>query len=85
MLLDKKAGWQVVYLAEASVIHQGSATLKKLAWFERRTIFMRSLLYFFEKHADPMKCSLLRVAVVQLFSPVAGRPGLRYERPRLEP
>jgi GT2 family glycosyltransferase len=80
----KQAGWSIFYVAEARVIHRGSASLRRLDWFERRIIFMKSLLRFFKKHASPRKYFLVRVVAMGalfvqmpfavLFSLAARRP-----------
>ena len=60
----KEAGWAILYAAEAQVLHQGSATAQRLDWFERRIIFMKSLLRFFKKHSSPTKYFLVRVVAI---------------------
>lgn len=53
-------GWRIIYLAEAEVIHYGSASFKKLLWFEKNVIYFNSLLYFFKEHANPVRYYLLK-------------------------
>ncbi len=59
----KKAGWQIAYVAEAQVIHYGSASLKKWTESERRAIYFRSLMYFFKKHSSPPKYLVLKLGL----------------------
>lgn len=60
----KQAGWSIVYVAESRVIHRGSASLNRIAWFERKLIFMKSLLRFFKKHSSATKYFFVRLAVI---------------------
>lgn len=56
-------GWRIIYLAEAEVIHYGSASFKKLLWSEKNVIYFNSLLYFFKEHANPAKYYLLKAGL----------------------
>jgi len=60
----KKAGWTIVYLADARVIHYGSASIKSVMQSsERRRIYLQSLKYFSEKHMKSVQRLPLRVAL----------------------
>ncbi len=56
-------GWRIIYLAEAEVIHYGSASFKKLLWSEKNVIYFNSLLYFFKEHSSPATYYLLKVVL----------------------
>ena len=72
-------GWRIIYLAEAEVIHYGSASFKKLLWSEKNVIYFNSLLYFFKEHASPAKYYLLKAgltAVLLLQVPIVFLSGM---------
>ncbi len=46
----RQAGFKVVYLAEAEIIHQGGASFGQLKALPEQIIFNRSLLYYAKKH-----------------------------------
>lgn len=51
----KKAGYQVIYIAEVRAIHYGSASLRRLTRSQTYAIFLRSLNYYFKKHHSPLR------------------------------
>jgi GT2 family glycosyltransferase len=59
----RKAGWGVVYLAEARVTHYGSASFNELGRSERSAIYFNSLLYYFKKHSSRAKYILVRLTL----------------------
>lgn len=59
----KDAGWQVVYLAEARVTHVGSASLQKLKWPDRNAMAFKSMIYYFQKHSNWARRSLIRLTL----------------------
>jgi GT2 family glycosyltransferase len=70
----KTAGWRILYLAEARVVHYGSASLKRRIRSERDTIFLSSLMYYFKKRAFPgryLSLKLCLTLVVGLRVPAA--------------
>ncbi len=46
----RQAGFEVVYLAEAKIVHQGGASFGQLKALPEQRIFNRSLLYYAKKH-----------------------------------
>jgi N-acetylglucosaminyl-diphospho-decaprenol L-rhamnosyltransferase len=80
----QQGGWKIVYLAEAHVVHYGSASFRKLVWSEKNIIYLRSLLYFFKEHSGRFKYTLLRTGltvVLLLHVPIAWLAGLRASGP----
>lgn len=59
----KKAGWRIVYVAEARVSHYKSSSWMELSWLERNTIAFQSMLRFFRKHSHPVRVFLVRLAL----------------------
>lgn len=59
----KKAGWRIIYLAEAKVTHYGSASINTLSRSDRNTMLFESLTYFFKKHSNPAKYFLVRLTL----------------------
>jgi GT2 family glycosyltransferase len=60
----KKAGWKIVYLAEARVTHYGSASIKSvMRSSERRRIYLQSLKCFSKKHLTSVRHFPLRIAL----------------------
>jgi GT2 family glycosyltransferase len=59
----KKAGWRVVYLAEARVTHYGSASSRSRSQAERDAMYFQSARYFGKKHFSPARYRLLRLSV----------------------
>lgn len=49
-LRAKQAGWEIVYLPQATVQHQAGASFSQRSILKKQLIFDRSLLYFFWKH-----------------------------------
>jgi GT2 family glycosyltransferase len=60
----KRAGWRVIYIAEAEVTHYKSASINELARSNRKVMFFRSLGYFFRKHFRPLENWTYRVVLV---------------------
>lgn len=60
----KKAGWGVFYLAEAEVVHYGSASLNQWPLSDRTLTHFRSQTRYFAKHSNGFKRLLVRVAAV---------------------
>jgi GT2 family glycosyltransferase len=59
----RKAGWGILYLAEARVTHYGSASFNQLSQTEKSAIYFRSLLHYFKKHSSPAKYTLVRLTL----------------------
>lgn len=64
----KKAGWKIIYVAEATVIHHPSSSFRKLGRSETSAMFLKSLLYYFKKHSSPARFFLLRAMLIWAFS-----------------
>jgi GT2 family glycosyltransferase len=69
----KRAGWTIIYLAEAPVIHYGSASLNKINESERTAMFLKSLMLFYHKNEGAWRCLLLRSILILT---LAGRASL---------
>ena len=57
----RKAGWDLIYLREAQVVHYSSASLGKLTRLERDTMCFTSMMYYFRKHSGPAKYLAIRM------------------------
>jgi len=69
----KRAGWRIIYIADAHVTHYRSASLNQLARMDKDALIFRSLTYYFEKHSHPAQVWLLSwtlAVVVTLRLPV---------------
>jgi GT2 family glycosyltransferase len=73
----KRAGWTVVYLAEAPVIHYGSASLSKINESERTVMFLKSLMLFYNNNEGSWRCLLLRSSLMLMLACRASRSALR--------
>jgi N-acetylglucosaminyl-diphospho-decaprenol L-rhamnosyltransferase len=73
----KRVGWMIIYLAEAPVVHYGSASLNKINDSERTTMFLRSLMLFYSKNERPWKRLLLRFSLMLTLACRACRIALR--------
>jgi GT2 family glycosyltransferase len=58
-----KAGWAVVYLAAARVVHYGSASFRQLSSSDKGATYFKSLLYYFKKHSSVPKYILVRLTL----------------------
>ena len=59
----KRAGWRIVYMANASVVHHGSASLNRIDESERAEMFIKSLMYFFRKNRGLLATVGLRISL----------------------
>lgn len=59
----KRAGWRLLYLAEARVTHYGSASSRRRSQAERDAMYFHSAKYFGKKHFSPTSYRLLRLSV----------------------
>ena len=59
----KKAGWGIVYVAGAEVIHYGSASIKKIEEWQRTGMFLKSLLLFYKKNRGAFMGLLLKLCL----------------------
>jgi GT2 family glycosyltransferase len=59
----RKAGWRILYIPEARVIHFGSASYTQWAKFDQRANFFRSITYFLKKHSTPLKYLVIRLTL----------------------
>jgi len=59
----KTAGWRILYLAEARVVHHGSASFKRTIRSERDAIILTSLMYYFKKHAFAGRYLILKLCL----------------------
>jgi GT2 family glycosyltransferase len=59
----RQAGWRVIYLAEARVVHHGSASFNELSRSEKDAIYFKSLLHYFKKHSSPAKYIVVRLTL----------------------
>lgn len=60
----KESGYTVFYLADARVVHHGSASIRRvLGRSERHTILLRSLNHYFRKHYGPLRCLAVRLSL----------------------
>jgi N-acetylglucosaminyl-diphospho-decaprenol L-rhamnosyltransferase len=55
----RRAGWEVFYNPEVTVIHRGGASLPNITL--RRKYYYDSLLYFYSKHYSVLERSLLKI------------------------
>ncbi len=60
----KKAGWKVVFLHDANIIHYGQQTTSRAPIREEQ---VKGVLNFFKKHRSKMACRCLRVAIAVIF------------------
>lgn len=60
----RKAGWKIVYVAEARVIHHRSATIGKIAEAQRALMFLRSQKRYLRKHWSMPKYAFLGLAAI---------------------
>ncbi|HEV2495130.1 MAG TPA: glycosyltransferase family 2 protein [Terriglobia bacterium] len=63
----KKAGWRLVYLARAHVMHYGSSSFKQLSRVERSPILFESLIYYYRKNVGRLRCLVLRLTLAAAF------------------
>jgi GT2 family glycosyltransferase len=63
----KKVGWQLVYVAQARVMHHGSASFKQLTRVERSPLLFESLIYYYGKNVGRLRCLLLRLTLALAF------------------
>jgi N-acetylglucosaminyl-diphospho-decaprenol L-rhamnosyltransferase len=62
----KRAGWKIMYLAEARVTHHGSASLNTLSRPEKAAVLFKSLAYYFKKNTSPLKYWFTRLTLALL-------------------
>jgi GT2 family glycosyltransferase len=63
----KDAGWQIVYLPQAKITHyEGRSSAQASA--RRMILFNTSKVRYFRKHHSPLKATLLRVALMAMFT-----------------
>jgi len=55
----RRAGWRIVHLPEARVLHHSGASSKKKLPVETRIEYCRSLYHFLRKHRGPLRCALV--------------------------
>jgi GT2 family glycosyltransferase len=70
-----RAGWRVVFFAEASVIHHGSQTVDNEA--SHRPEYLKGTLDYFRRDSSPVKYGLFSVALLAMFAVQRGIAGLR--------
>jgi N-acetylglucosaminyl-diphospho-decaprenol L-rhamnosyltransferase len=58
----KKAGWKIVYVAEAHVTHYQSASIGKIPEPRKATMFFKSQMYYLKKHWSAPKYFSIRLA-----------------------
>ncbi|HAX62074.1 MAG TPA: glycosyltransferase family 2 protein [Elusimicrobia bacterium] len=63
----RNAGWKIVFLPEAKVIHKLGQTMKKIGK-ETLIIYRESQLYFYKKHNSKLQQKLLRLFLWVKFS-----------------
>lgn len=63
----KKAGWRLIYLAQARVHHYGSSSFKQLTRAERSPVLFESLIYYYRKNVGRLRCLLLRLTLSVAF------------------
>jgi N-acetylglucosaminyl-diphospho-decaprenol L-rhamnosyltransferase len=61
-----KAGWKIVYVAEARVTHHWSASIGKIAGPQRVAMFFRSQTRYLRKHWSTPKYVFLRLAAISI-------------------
>ena len=78
----RKAGWQVYYVAEASVLHWGGQSAAKMSSRRRRRVYASKAL-FFEKHRGRAYATVFRwlVRAVTGLKMLGCLPGLLWPRP----
>jgi GT2 family glycosyltransferase len=59
----KKAGWQMYYLPQATIIHYGGGSMNR--WGRRKMVY-RGKMLFFQKNYNPMRTGVLRVMLAGL-------------------
>lgn len=64
----RKARWKLVYIADARVVHQHSASLNQVEKFERGKMFYESLMYYMQKHWHPLRYLVSRAVIALAFS-----------------
>ena len=72
----RKLGGKIVYLAEATVVHYGSASLKQLMGRERAGLYFQSLVAYYKKHHSRPAYLFVRTAVTlisALYAPLTTR------------
>lgn len=82
----KQAGWDIAYVAEARVVHYGSASFRKIGRRpEQAAMYYTSLVRFFRKHSSPARYNVFRAALAPAFvcrAPVAALYGMWKRGPR---
>jgi GT2 family glycosyltransferase len=63
----REGGWRLHYLAEATVVHYGSASFRALSRPRAAVLWYRSTLLFFNKHWGTRKLFVLRSALILTF------------------
>jgi len=63
----RQAGWKVVYLPEAQVIHYGGKSSDQVA-AQRHIYFQTSKVRYFRKHHGALTAGVLRVAVLAMYA-----------------
>lgn len=58
-----KAGWKLLYLAEAAIVHYRSASTGKIEIIQRSVILYRSQMYFLKKHLSPVRYRLAKAVL----------------------
>ena len=58
-LRAKRAGYQVMYLAEAEIVHQLGASFDQSHWLKKQWVFDQSLLHYFWKNKPSWQFFLL--------------------------
>jgi len=70
-----RAGWSVVFFAEASVIHHGSQTVDNEA--SHRPEYLKGTLDYFRRDSSTVKYGLFSAALLAMFAVQRGIAGLR--------
>lgn len=82
----KKAGWRIDYLAEARVLHYGSASFRKVGGRpEQAAMYYTSLVRFLRKHSSRARYNAFRAFLAPAFIcriPVAALYGMWKRGPR---
>ena len=63
----RQAGWKVVYLPEAQVIHYGGKSSDQIA-AQRHIYFQTSKVRYFRKHHGALTAGVLRVALLAMYA-----------------
>jgi N-acetylglucosaminyl-diphospho-decaprenol L-rhamnosyltransferase len=63
----RQAGWKVVYLPEAQVIHYGGRSSDQVA-AQRHVYFQTSKVRYFRKHHGALTAGVLRVALLAMYA-----------------